>query len=46
MTGNGIGDEGAKVLSKGLKRNTSLTTLNLRCEDERREREDGERRIV
>ena len=29
MTGNGIGDEGAKALSEGLKVNTTLTELLL-----------------
>ena len=38
MTGNGIGDEGAKALSEMLKVNTTLLTLGLEREEERRER--------
>mgnify|MGYP004504399843 CR=1 FL=1 len=34
MTDNGIGDEGAKSMSEMLKSNTTLTSLNLRCEEE------------
>ena len=34
MTVNGIGDEGAKTMSEGLKANTALKELNLQCEDE------------
>ncbi len=30
---NGIGDEGAQTLSEALKNNTSLTSLNLRGEE-------------
>ena len=33
MTGNEIGDEGAKALSEMMKKNTTLTKLNLRCEE-------------
>ena len=43
MTGNKIGDEGAKTVSEVLKMNTTLTTLCLRGEEERgkkREREN------
>ena len=36
MTGNGIGAEGAKSLSEMLKVNTTLTGLDLTCEEERR----------
>ena len=36
MTGNGIGVEGAKAMSEMLKVNTALTSLNLRCEEERK----------
>ena len=39
MTGNGIGDEGAKSMSEMLKSNTTLTSLNLWGEEEERERE-------
>ena len=36
MTGNEIGVEGAKAMSEMLKVNTTLTTLNLSCEEERK----------
>ena len=36
MTGNGIGDEGAKSMSEMMKVNTTLTSLDLSCEEERR----------
>ena len=36
---NEIGVEGAKATSEMLKVNTTLTTLNLSCEEERKERE-------
>ena len=36
MTGNNIGDEGAKATSEMLKVNTTLTTLYLSCEEEER----------
>ena len=39
MTDNGIGDEGVKALSEMLKMNTSLTTLDLCGEEERKEKE-------
>ena len=41
MTANKIGDEGAKEVSEILKVNTTLTRLNLCCEEEEiiRERE-------
>ena len=45
MTGNGIGDEGAKAMSEMVKVNTTLTTLNLRGEEERKERKEKERRM-
>ena len=35
MTDSEIGDEGAKALSEVLK-NTTLTSLNLSCEEEKR----------
>ena len=46
MTGNEIRDEGAKALSEMMKVNSTLTTLNLEGEEERKEREEkeGERR--
>ena len=34
MTGNGIGDEGAKSMSEMMKANTTLTPLDLSCEEE------------
>ena len=41
MTGNGIGDEGAKSVSEVLKVNTTLKTLGLSSEEERmRERKE------
>ena len=36
MTGNGIGVEGAKAMSEMMKVNTTLTSLNLWSEEERR----------
>ena len=36
MTDNGIGDEGAKAMSEMLKKNTTLTTLDLSGEEEER----------
>ena len=40
MTGNRIEEEGAKAMSEMLKVNTTLTTLNLASEDERKERRE------
>ena len=40
MTGNGIGDEGAKSLSEMLKTNNTLTSLNLRGEEEGKKRKN------
>ena len=34
MTGNNIGDEGAKSMSEMLKSKTTLTSLNLRGEED------------
>ena len=39
MTDNKIGDEGAKAMSEMLKVNTTLTSLDLRGEEEKRGRE-------
>ena len=39
MTGNEVGNQGTKVLSEGVKVNTTLTSLGLRCEGERNENE-------
>ena len=44
MTGNDIGDEGAKAMSEMLKVNSTLTSLNLWSEEERKEKEK-ERRV-
>ena len=38
MTGNRIGVEGAKAMSEMVKVNSTLTTLDLSCEEERKER--------
>ena len=42
MTDNGIRDEGTKAISEMLRVNTTLTSLNLRCEEERKR--TGEKR--
>ena len=34
MTENEIGDEGAKAISEMIRVNTTLTTLDLSCEEE------------
>ena len=39
MTGNNIGVEGAKSLSEMVKMNTTLTSLNLGGDEEKRDRE-------
>ena len=44
MTGNDIGDEGAKALSEMLKVNTTLTSLNLGSEEERNARRERKRK--
>ena len=44
MTGNKIGDEGAKALSEMLKVNTTLTSLKLCGEKERREKKKRKER--
>ena len=36
--GNEIGDEGAKTISESLKINTSLTSLDLRCDEKIRKK--------
>ena len=36
MTDNDIRDEGAKAMSEMLKVNTTLTSLNVGCEEERK----------
>ena len=36
MTGNGIRDEGVNSLSEMIRVNTTLTSLDLSCEEERR----------
>lgn len=40
MTVSGIKDEGTKALSETLKVNTTLATLNLESEEERRKKEE------
>ena len=37
-TDNRIGDEGAKMISEGMKSNSTLTSLNLGCEEEKQKR--------
>ena len=37
---NQIGDEGAKAISESLKINTSLTSLDLRCDEKIRNEEE------
>ena len=45
--GNNIGDEGAKMMSKGLKTNSSLTKLNLDSDIKKRGiKEVGEDKII
>lgn len=47
MTANGIGNEGAKVMSEVLKVNTTLTWLNMWSEDDcfSREKEKKEFKV-
>ena len=40
MTGNRIGDEGAKTLSKMMKVNATLASLDLRCDKERKRKKE------
>lgn len=42
--GNNISDEGAKMLSEGLKENTTLTSLNLK--GKKKEKETKKKLIV
>ena len=44
MTDNGIGGEGAKGLSEMLKVNTTLTSLDLSCEEEKRKMKRKEKK--
>ena len=44
MTDNGIGVEGAKAMSEMVKVNSTLTTLDLECEEERKERRERKRK--
>ena len=44
MTDNWIGDEGAKAMSEMMKVNSTLTTLNLWSEEERKEKERKKRK--
>ena len=39
LSGDGIGEEGAKAMSEMLLVNTTLTSLNLRGEEEKEEKE-------
>ena len=43
LIGNRIGDEGVKSLSETLKINTSLTSLNLGCDENENENEKKKR---
>ena len=44
MTGNWIGYEGAKAMSEMMKVNSTLTSLDLGSEEERKEREEKEKK--
>ena len=44
MTGNRIGAEGAKAMSEMMKVNSTLTTLYLDGEEERKEKEEKEKK--
>ena len=44
MTGNWMRDEGAKAMSEMMKVNSTLTSLDLSCEEERKEKEEKEQR--
>ena len=44
--GNKIGDEGAKTISESLKINTSLTSLNLRCDEKIRNEKKKEKKRI
>ena len=44
--GNEIGDEGAKTISESLKINTSLTSLNLRCDEKIRNEKKKEKKRI
>ena len=44
MTGNRIGVEGAKAMSEMVKVNSTLTTLDLSGEEERKEKEKKEKK--
>ena len=43
MTGNRIGDEGAKAMSEMMKVNSTLTSLNLWGEEEKKREEKEEK---
>ena len=43
MTGNKIGVEGAKAMSEMLKKNTTLTSLDLHSEEEERKEKKKKR---
>ena len=38
QTGNRIGDEGAKMISEGLKSNSALTTLVMSCDEKKKKK--------
>ena len=44
--GNEIGDEGAKAISESLKINTSLTSLDLRCDEKIRNEKKKEKKRI
>ena len=44
MTVNGIGAEGAKVLSEMLKMNTTFTSLDLSCEESKKEERERKKK--
>ena len=46
MTGNEIGVEGAKTMSEMLKVNTTLTSLDLGREEEKRKGKEKEKGII
>ena len=44
MTDNGIGAEGANAMSETLKMNTTMTSLDLGGEEERKERRERKKK--
>ena len=45
MADNGIGGEGAKTMSEILKVNSTLTSLNLGCQEERKDKEKKKEKV-